>query len=74
VPIIIRRNCFEGCGGFFYGVEAEQSFGIRQKAAGPSILDDNGFSTREIAQTPVTDPRILQVNAGRFDGAEFSNR
>jgi hypothetical protein len=38
------------------------------------MLDNSRFSTREIAQSPVTDPRILQVNAGRFDGAEFSNR
>src|SRR5262249_49533619 len=47
---------------------------IRQASAGSSILHNDRFPARHIAEGPITDPRVLEFHAGWLGATELSSR
>src|SRR5436190_4405130 len=74
MPLVVGCQRLQRAHGFGTITKPEQPFSGGQEAAGTGMLDDRRLAARQIAQSAITDPGILQENAGGFRTTELAQR
>src|SRR5919201_4430488 len=74
MALVIGVDGVEGVRGLFRRGETKHALPVRQELAWTRVLDDHGFTAREVARGSIAHPCVLELHAGPFRATEFPPR
>src|SRR5438128_1319344 len=74
MALVVRVDRGERVGRFSRRRKAEHALAVRQERAGSRVLHDDRLSAREIAQGPIADPGVLELDVRALGAAELTSR
>src|SRR5215475_6371701 len=74
VPLVVCLDGGQRAHCFVHGAEPEEALAVGQKATRSGVLDDRGFSAREIAEGAIADPCVRKLDVTGLHAAELPPR